>query len=222
MKKILVAITIFVLGVVGYANVVSAHHLVVTGETSCVREDGSWDWSASYTIPDEDWADGLTVQVTWVPSQSGTNTDNHVVVTANWVFSNQVSGSNSTKIYKGEKCPQETTTTTVPPTSTTDSVVTTTTVPVTTTSSPTSTVSPSTTALPTTTVQDTPTTTVAVPAETTTTTTVVPTVTEKTVPNIPTTPEDLPATGSGIWWIAVIAAICLFIGMLLYRKTRRV
>lgn len=201
MKKILIGIAVLLVGITAYGSVASAHYLLVTGTSSCVREDGSWDWTATYTIPDEDWAEGLTVVVTWDPSSSGTTTADYVYVTAHGVFSNQQTGDGSTKIWKGEECPVDTTTTTseveqsTTTTSTVTSVVPTTTVVATTISSPPLTESPSTIVTPTTIVQATPTTTVV------------------------NAPLDLPATGAMIWAIVLLGGLFVVFGLIaLYIK----
>lgn len=213
MKKIIAGVMFALFGIVVFPQFVSAHHLIVKGESTCVRPDGSWDWVATYTIPNESWAQGLTVVVTWHPSASGTSSANFVDVSADGAWSNGNSGGGSTRIHKGKKCPEQTTTTTstVPETtsttstvpestSTTSTAVTTTTAPVTTTSSPTS------TTVPTTSVTTPPT------APGTTTSTQI------------TSRGDLPATGPTwtIGGIILAAIILILVGIWLLRKGSRI
>jgi hypothetical protein len=203
MKKLMVAVAIMIVGLTLFGSTASAHSLIVTGTSSCVREDGTWDWSASYSIPNEPWAQGLTVVVTWSPSSSGTSSDAFVWVSANGVFSNGVHGGGSTKIHRGEKCQEETekTTTTVAETTTTTTVpeATTTTVPTvgTTTTVPTEVVTGMPTDTPTVVVIDTPEVVEEEPAPTTT---------------IMTT---LPATGKTSNGIVVAAIAAVVVGTIL-------
>lgn len=208
MKKFIIGIAVLIAGVTLFGTTASAHYLIVTGSSSCVREDGSWDWTANYTIPDEDWAEGLTVTVTWVPGQSGTSTSDFVYVTANGVWSNGNQGGGSTTIRKGEDCPPETTTTST--TSTTTTIAPTTTVGTTTTIASTTTgPDESTTTIPSTTTTVSPSPAPAIPKDSTTTS--VPTVI------ITTVPEDLPATGVSNWRIVVIALGLIIVGSLALR-----
>lgn len=220
MKKIIAGITVAVVVVLGWFGVASAHHLEVEGQSSCVREDGTWDWSATYSIPTgagNEWANGLTVVVTWHPGSSGTSDKDFVDVSVDGAWSNGNSGGGSTKIYKGQPCPvKETTTTTTQPEETTTTVAETTTTQA---------------EVTTTTVAETTTTQPGVVVTEPTTTTTQPgvVVTEPTTPaavtttGTPASKPALPPTGFNIisMWIIVIAILAVMIGALLLVKVAR-